>query len=375
MISQMQPISRWAFLLALASLIMMDSFVVDAFASIHQTSTQESAVATAMMTTNPRHRRRVARTTTCQWMAAKNDKDEAQNEWGVPLSSTLPPLVKKPSSSSSRRLEHLPNGGHVTLLGSGPGDPDLLTVTAHRMLTEADPETTLVVADRLVSPEILELINCPYQVARKLPGCADLAQEEIYWWCYQALNQGKHVIRLKIGDPFVFGRGGEEVLTFREFGVEPKVVPGVSAAFSAPLLGNIPVTHRGCSNQVVMCTGYGREGTSPDLIQYHKEQTVVFLMAVGRLRELSQRLQTLAHYPADTPVAIVEKAGCPGQRTVVGDMTSIADLAEQYQVKPPSTIVVGEVVRVLWENEQDEGEGDEIMGLIQNFTATNTSIY
>jgi len=74
-------------------------------------------------------------------------------------------------------------------------------------------------------------------------------------------------------------------------------------------------------------------------------------------------------------VAIVEKAGCPGQRTVVGDMTSIADLAEQYQVKPPSTIVVGEVVRVLWENEQDEGEGDEIMGLIQNFTATNTSIY
>mmetsp|Transcript_11996 Transcript_11996/g.33195 ORF Transcript_11996/g.33195 Transcript_11996/m.33195 type:complete len:376 (-) Transcript_11996:991-2118(-) len=375
MISQMQPISRWAFLLALASLIMMDSFVVDAFASIHQTSTQESAVATAMMTTNPRHRRRVARTTTCQWMAAKNDKDEAQNEWGVPLSSTLPPLVEKPSSSSSRRLEHLPNGGHVTLLGSGPGDPDLLTVAAHRMLTEADPETTLVVADRLVSPEILELINCPYQVARKLPGCADLAQEEIYWWCYQALNQGKHVIRLKIGDPFVFGRGGEEVLTFREFGVEPKVVPGVSAAFSAPLLGNIPVTHRGCSNQVVMCTGYGREGTSPDLIQYHKEQTVVFLMAVGRLRELSQRLQTLAHYPADTPVAIVEKAGCPGQRTVVGDMTSIADLAEQYQVKPPSTIVVGEVVRVLWEDEQDEGEGDEIMGLIQNFTATNTSIY
>jgi len=74
-------------------------------------------------------------------------------------------------------------------------------------------------------------------------------------------------------------------------------------------------------------------------------------------------------------VAIVEKAGCPGQRTVVGDMTNIADLAEQYQVKPPSTIVVGEVVRVLWEDEQDEGEGDEIMGLIQNFTATNTSIY
>jgi uroporphyrin-III C-methyltransferase len=83
----------------------------------------------------------------------------------------------------------------------------------------------VVISDRLVSPEILELIPCETKVARKLPGCAELAQEEIYWWTYMALNQGKHVIRLKIGDPFVFGRGGEEVLTFRRFGLEPKVIP------------------------------------------------------------------------------------------------------------------------------------------------------
>jgi uroporphyrin-III C-methyltransferase len=199
---------------------------------------------------------------------------------------------------------------------------------------------------------------------------------------------------LKIGDPFVFGRGGEEVLTFREFGVEPKVIPvslsqqskyfacriwndvklifstclqGVSAAFSAPLLGSIPVTHRGVSNQVVMCTGYGRNGTSPDLIQYHKEQTIVFLMAVGRLRELCQRLIDMAGYPSKTPVAIIQDAGCPTQRTVVGDMETIADLAEEYQVKPPSTIIVGEVVRVLLEDNSETKE--QVVGLVQNMTA------
>ena len=142
---------------------------------------------------------------------------------------------------------------------------------------------------------------------------------------------------------------------------------GVSSAFSAPLLGSIPVTHRGVANQVVMTTGYGREGTCPDLIQYHPEQTLVFLMAVGRLKELCERLINLAHYPANTPVAIVERAGCPNQRTVVGDMTNIAEMAEKYNVKPPSTIVVGKVVNVLLD--KDEATGATVTGLIQNATA------
>merc|ERR1712176_340540 len=179
---------------------------------------------------------------------------------------------------------------------------------------------------------------------------------------------GRHVIRLKIGDPFVFGRGGVEVLKFRRFGVESSIVPGVSAAFSAPLPGSIPVTHRGVANQVVMCTGYGREGTSPDLIQYHKEQTVVFLMAVGRLRELCQRLQDLAGYPADTPVGIVEKAGCPDQRTVTGTIETIADVAQKYEIVPPSTIVVGDSVNVLMQ--QDDETGEVVTGLIQNATTS-----
>ena len=255
-------------------------------------------------------------------------------------------VVPTVPSDTNATVRSRRNGtGSIYLVGSGPGDPELLTLAAYRRLQ--DP-SALVVADRLVSPEILELVRGEVRIARKLPGCAEAAQTEIYEWCAEALRSGRDVVRLKIGDPFVFGRGGEEVLYFRSaVGVEPVVIPGVSAALAAPLLGGIPVTHRGVSSQVVTCTGYGRNGTSPDLIRYHPEQTVVFLMAVGRLRELCANLQRQAGYPADTPVAIVERAGCPQQRTLVGDMTDIADLAETHTLKPPCTIVVGGVVKVL----------------------------
>jgi Tetrapyrrole (Corrin/Porphyrin) Methylases len=149
------------------------------------------------------------------------------NEWGIPSSTTLPPY------SSVPRAE-LDNGGKVTLVGSGPGDPDLLTLKAHRLLQDPD---ALVIADRLVSQEILDLIRGEVKVARKLPGCAELAQEEIYWWTHQGLGEGRHVVRLKIGDPFVFGRGGEEVIQFRKFGVESTVIPVrsiVVVAFAGP---------------------------------------------------------------------------------------------------------------------------------------------
>ena len=114
-----------------------------------------------------------------------------------------------------------------------------------------------------------------------------------------------------------------------------------------------------------MCTGYGREGTSPDLIKYHKEQTVVFLMAVGRLRELCNRLVEMAGYPNHTPVAIIERAGCPNQRTVVGNIETIGDIAEKFNVQAPSTIVVGDVVNVLIKKDDD---GEALKGLVQNVT-------
>lgn len=257
--------------------------------------------------------------------------------------------------------------GRVTMLGSGPGDPNLLTVAAYKLLTNSN-NNTLIISDRLVAQEILDLIpsKTEVKIARKHPGCAEQAQEEIYTWTKQGLDQGKHVIRLKIGDPFVFGRGGEEVLRFRSFGYEPTIIPGVSASLSAPLLGKIPITHRGVSNQVVMCTGYGRNGTNPDLIQYHKEQTVVFLMAVGRLREISQNLIKYANYPQTTPVGIIEKAGCVDQRIVIGNLITIADIAVKNNIKAPSTIVVGECVHVLYD---DFGEDEKfVTGLISDAT-------
>lgn len=148
------------------------------------------------------------------------------NEWGIPKSSLLPPFATSP-------MEELENGGRVTLVGSGPGDPDLLTVKALKLLE--DPNS-LVICDRLVSKEIVDLVRGEVKVARKLPGCAELAQEEIYWWAHQGLQQGKHVIRLKIGDPFVFGRGGEEVLTFRRLGVKSNIVP--VSCWSSSIPGN-----------------------------------------------------------------------------------------------------------------------------------------
>jgi hypothetical protein len=146
---------------------------------------------------------------------AGGPKPKNNNEWGIPDSKTLQPFGSQPR-------EQLENGGKITLVGSGPGDPELLTLSAYKLLQDPD---ALVICDRLVSSEIVDLIQGEVKVARKLPGCAELAQEEIYSWAHEGLAKGRHVIRLKIGDPFVFGRGGEEVITFRRFGVESNIIP------------------------------------------------------------------------------------------------------------------------------------------------------
>ena len=248
-------------------------------------------------------------------------------------------------------------GPRITLVGAGPGDPDLLTLAAVRALSTAD----LVIADRLIPPEMLSLVQGELKIAGKRPGCAEPAQQEIYEWVAQGVQAHKHVVRLKIGDPFLFGRGGEEIMEYRALGVEPQVVPGVSSAFAGPLLASIPVTHRGVANQVYVCTGYGREGDRPYLAPFYPNQTAVFLMAVGRLAELCFNLQQVG-YPPTTPVAIVEKASTPRQRTLVGSLTSIVGLAEQEKAAAPAIIVVGEVVHVLLPRPEKEGEGMVVVG-------------
>jgi len=186
-------------------------------------------------------------------------------------------------------------------------------------------------------------------------------QEEIYRWVKEANDKNWNVVRLKIGDPFVFGRGGEEVLRFRSMFEEKTTtidfVPGVSATLAAPLLAEIPVTHRKVSNRVIICTGYGLNGTVPDytnVIAYHPEQTVVFVMVVGRLGQVCESMIIDGNYPPVTPVAIVEKAGWgEGQMRIVrGNLGNIERIATKEGVKAPATIIVGDAVNVLQQANQ-----------------------
>lgn len=184
-------------------------------------------------------------------------------------------------------------------------------------------------------------------VARKVPGRADEAQDELNTWCIDALREGKTVARLKIGDPFLFGRGGEEVLFFRQHGYECTVVPGVSSSLSAPLMAGIPPTHRGVADQVLIVTGQGRGGSTPELPPYSANRTTVFLMAIGRLPALTAALISTAGFPADCPAAVVENATLPNQRAVFGDLSTIASITADAGIKPPACFIVGNVVQVL----------------------------
>ena len=237
------------------------------------------------------------------------------------------------------------NLGSVSLVGAGPGDPELLTVQAFNAIKRAD----LIISDRLVSPEILALADCELKIANKKPGCAEEAQEEINDWVIQGYMSGKRVVRLKIGDPFLFGRAGEEIIEYRKHGIQPSVYPGLSSSYSAPLAANIPLTHRGVANQVLISTGYGVNLTTVDLPYYDPERTVVLLMAVGRITEIASNMTVNLGYPLQTPVCIVERATTPQQRTIYGTLETIGEVAVRSNAKPPATIIIGNVVNVLQE--------------------------
>ena len=194
--------------------------------------------------------------------------------------------------------------------------------------------------------KLLKIIECELKIANKRPGCAEEAQEEIYAWTKEALLQGKNVVRLKIGDPFLFGRGGEEIIEFRKYGVEASVVPGISSSYAAPLVAGIPLTHRGLSSQVIISTGYGQDGKAVDIPEYHHDRTVVLLMAVGRIGDIAAEM-ILNGYPGDEPVAIIEKATTPQQRVLLGTLSTIYNIAVREAAKPPATIIIGKVVTVL----------------------------
>jgi uroporphyrin-III C-methyltransferase len=252
--------------------------------------------------------------------------------------------------------------GRITLAGSGPGHPDLLTRATFNAIQSAD----FILADKLVPAGVLDLIprRTPVQIARKFPGNADAAQEELLSLGLEALKQGKHVLRLKQGDPYLYGRGAEELAFFREHGFEAKVLPGVTSALSAPLFSQIPVTHRAIADQVLICTGTGRKGNPPDPPEYVKSQTVVFLMALHRLEslvtslvtdegEMNGRTESDGHkqrrtrWPRETPCAVVERASCPDQRVIRSTLEHVCAAVEEEGSRPPGLLVLGSSCEVL----------------------------
>ncbi|KAI9469686.1 MAG: tetrapyrrole methylase [Benjaminiella poitrasii] len=230
----------------------------------------------------------------------------------------------------------------LTLVGAGPGDPELITVKAKRLLEDAD----LVVSDRLIPSQILDLVQGELRIARKVAGKSNEAQEELMEWCLEGLKKGLQVVRLKIGDPLLFGRGGEEILWFRERGFEPELVAGISSAFSAPMAAKIPVTFRGVSDQVIITTGRGTKGSMPDLPLFGSSQTLVALMAVGRAEEL-RSLFLERHYPKDVPICWIENSNCPEERIIFGTLDNMASLVKEKEIKAPAILIVGHSTNVL----------------------------
>jgi uroporphyrin-III C-methyltransferase len=234
--------------------------------------------------------------------------------------------------------------GTVALVGAGPGDPGLLTVRGLARLRAAD----LVVYDRLVDPRLLaEARHARRVFAGKAPGRHALAQAEINALLIRHARRGRRVVRLKGGDPFVFGRGGEEVEALAAAGVPCEVVPGVTSAVAAPAAAGIPLTRRGVAASFAVATGHAcGEGRAPDWARLATAtDTLVLLMALGELPRIADRL--VAHgRPPSTPVAIVSGATTARQATLVGRLDDIAARAAAARVSPPAVVVVGEVVRL-----------------------------
>jgi len=236
--------------------------------------------------------------------------------------------------------------GKVFLVGAGPGDPDLLTIKGMKCLQAAD----VVIYDRLASPELLAL--APEAAERicvgKKGGHYSFPQDGINAVMAAKAREGKTVVRLKGGDPFVFGRGGEEALFLVDAGIPFEVVPGVSSAFAVPAAAGIPVTHRDLASSVAVIPGHQGED-SPQPIRWDhlakSADTLIVLMPVQRLRQIVAEL-VLNGKTLDTPAAVIQSGTLSGQRQVIGTLRTIGSQASEAGLATPAVLVVGAVVRL-----------------------------
>jgi len=236
--------------------------------------------------------------------------------------------------------------GKVFLVGAGPGDPKLLTLKAFEVLKAAD----VIIYDRLVNRAILKLASEKAEkiYVGKARGKHCFCQEKINELMIKTALEGKTVVRLKGGDPFLFGRGGEEAEALAEKGINFEVVPGVSSALAAPAYAGIPLTHRVYASSIAIVTGSQAEDAGKP-VQWEKlagaVDTLVILMGLEPLQNISETLMRGGLSP-DTPAAVIEWGTLKKQRVLIGKLSKIADEAYAKKFKPPAVIVVGEVANL-----------------------------
>ncbi|MFH1805876.1 MAG: uroporphyrinogen-III C-methyltransferase [Pseudomonadota bacterium] len=249
--------------------------------------------------------------------------------------------------------------GWVWLVGAGPGDPGLLTLHAVNAMQQAD----IVVYDALVDDRILKLLRPEAQriYAGKRGGRPSAKQADISLYLVELAQQGLRVLRLKGGDPFVFGRGGEEGLTLVEHGVPFRVVPGITAGIAGAAYAGIPTTHRDCNSSVTFVTGHGASGEVPDNINWaalaQGAPVLVMYMAMKHLRRISGELMANGR-TGDEPVAIISRATTADQHILITTLADAADDVEKANLEPPAVCIVGKVVnlrdRLNWLSPQDD---------------------
>ena len=279
------------------------------------------------------------------------DVDSRRRFWETVLEGAVAEMVFSGRSADARELlrqqleEFDSTGirGEVFLVGAGPGDPDLLTFKALRLMQMAD----VVVYDRLVSEPILDMVRRDAEkiYAGKARSNHAIPQENINQLLVRLAKQGKRVLRLKGGDPFIFGRGGEEIAELIDENIDFQVVPGITAASGCASYAGIPLTHRDYSQACIFVTGHRRDD-SEDLnweMLSHANQTVVFYMGLDNVARICDSMKAHGR-AAKTPAALVEKGTTTDQRVFVGDLDSLPELIAHNEVRAPTLILVGEVV-------------------------------
>lgn len=263
---------------------------------------------------------------------------------------------------------NIENKGKVFLVGAGPGDPDLITVRGLRLIREAE----VIVYDRLANPELLSEAHPGSEkiYVGKTGGRPSISQEQINSILTREARKGKNVVRLKGGDPFVFGRGGEELEVLASEGIPYEVVPGISSSVAAAAFAGIPLTHRDYSSSFTVITGHAiHEETFPQKWQCLAHcETLVILMGLRKLPNISRKLIENGR-STSTPVAVIEKASYGSQKKVIGTLEDIAEKAKQLST--PATIVIGEVVNLSktldWYNPEslrDQAETGKLLSAI-----------